>query len=674
VVTIIDTAGRVVARSADAERWVGRDLRGDPAVRRVLSRRAGAEELRGVDGAARLLAYLPTRDAPWIVYVGVPAAGVASSARERATRAAALGAAALASALLLAAFIARGIARPITRVTADALALGAGASAQRADVASAGPVRALAEGFNRMADALEASGRALAARTDALARTEARYRLLFEENPEPMWVFDVATLCFLAVNEAAVSAYGYPPEEFLALTIADIRPPEDIPLLRAALGQPGLPGPSRTQPGSVFRHRRRDGSILLVDVASHAIDFDGRAARLVLARDVTERSQLEAQLRQAQKMEAVGQLAGGVAHDFNNLLTIILSHAAFAREALADAPALAPVADDIGQVAHAATRATELTRQLLTFARRQMFAPRVLDVNDLTLHVDRMLRRLIGEHIELVTRCAPALWPAEADPAQIEQVLVNLAVNARDAMPDGGTLTIETSNATLGAADVSGPDARPGEYVVLEVRDTGHGIHPEDVGRLFEPFFTTKPPGAGTGLGLAVCYGIAAQHGGHITVESEPGRGATFRVYLPRSTRAAESPADDGAAPTPRGSETVLLVEDEAPVRAIAERALTSRGYTVLVAGDGEAGLRTVVEHDGPIHLLLTDVMMPRLGGRELAERATAVRPTLRVLYMSGYTENALAPDGVLGADVRFLPKPFIPAELLRAVRDALDE
>jgi len=387
---------------------------------------------------------------------------------------------------------------------------------------------------------------------------------------------------------------------------------------------------------------------------------------------MTERRHLEDQLRQAQKMEAVGQLAGGIAHDFNNLLTAILGSTQLLLHAT---PPGDGRREDIEEIKNAGLRAAELTRQLLAFSRRQVLAPKVLDMNAVVSQMDKMLRRLIGEDVELVTQLARDLGPVSADPGQLEQVLLNLAVNARDAMPRGGRLTIETANVVL-TEEYSERHHRlpPGQYVLLAVSDTGVGMDEATQKHLFEPFFTTKEVGKGTGLGLATVYGIVKQSGGYIWVYSEPGHGTTVKVYLPRVPGAAEPLPVAAATPElRRGSEIVLLVEDAAPVRSLARKSLESYGYTVLEAADGPAALDLAARHPRGIDILVTDVVMPGMSGRELAERLAPARPAMRVLYTSGYTDDAMVRQGVLRAGVAFLQKPFVPETLARKVREVLD-
>ncbi|QJW95930.1 PAS domain S-box protein [Frigoriglobus tundricola] len=422
------------------------------------------------------------------------------------------------------------------------------------------------------------------------------------------------------------------------------------------------------------RLRRADGayrhmSVRAIPILSAGGDLKGWVG---VHTDVTERKALEEQLRQVQKMEAVGQLAGGVAHDFNNLLTIINGYSYLLLQNL---PATDPSRELIAEIFKAGERSAGLTRQLLAFSRQQVLAPRVLELNDVVTDTGSMLRRLIGEGVRLTVVPAAGLWPVRADPGQIEQVLMNLAVNARDAMPQGGKLTIETRNVELDEAYArSHPDARPGPHVLVAVSDTGTGMPPEVLRRVFEPFFTTKGVGKGTGLGLATVHGIVKQSGGHIAVYSEAGVGTTFKVYLPRT-----DPPPGGSkivrapAVAAQGTETILVVEDEDGVRALTCHVLVGCGYLVLEAGDAVEAARVATGHSGPIHLLITDVVLPGAGGRAAAEVIATGHPEVQVLFVSGYTDDAVIRHGVLAEGVNFLQKPFSPAALSFKVREVLD-
>ena len=389
--------------------------------------------------------------------------------------------------------------------------------------------------------------------------------------------------------------------------------------------------------------------------------------------DVTGRKQMEEQFRQAQKMEAVGRLAGGMAHDFNNLLTVINGYSQIMLGLLRKDD---PLRHHLVEVVAAGDRAAALTRQLLAFSRKEVLIPVTVELNALVMDLERMLGRLLGEDVQLGTQLDPNLWPVRADTSQLEQVIMNLAVNARDAMPRGGKLAIETHNVTLeaGHRSLRGP-AKPGDYVLVTVADSGSGMDAATKARLFEPFFTTKGPGQGTGLGLATVYGIVERSGGFIDVESELGRGTTFRIYLPRD-RGKPAPGTSPAPPTrrTRGMETVLLVEDEDAVRAFTRIVLQNHGYAVLEARHAGEALLLCEERREPIHLLLTDVVMPDMSGRQLAERLSKLQPGMKVLYVSGYTDDAIVRHGVVRDGLPFLPKPFAPEALARKVREVLDQ
>jgi PAS domain S-box-containing protein len=408
-------------------------------------------------------------------------------------------------------------------------------------------------------------------------------------------------------------------------------------------------------------------------VSGQAITAAGgaRLGAVVVLHDATERVRLEEQFLQAQKMEAVGRLAGGIAHDFNNLLTVINGSSFLLQARL---PAEERNRALLDQVVKAGERAAALTRQLLAFSRKQVLQPRVLDLNALVADLEKMLRRLIGEDVTLTTVLDPATGRVQADPGQVEQLLMNLAVNARDAMPQGGRLTIQTGNSDLAtSASDTHIQVPAGRYVMLAVRDTGIGMDQATKARLFEPFFTTKEVGKGTGLGLATVYGIVKQSGGTIRVQSEPGQGTTFTIYLPRVEAAPVVDNKTTGSAAPRGHETILLVEDEAEVRKLIRLTLQAQGYTVLEATSSEGALDMAQAHPGNIDVLLTDVVMPGLSGRLVAQRLQALRPSLKVIYMSGYTDDATVRHGVLQAEADFLQKPFRPDDLARKVREVLE-
>jgi PAS domain S-box-containing protein len=662
----------------------------------------------------------------------------------------------------------------------------AGGDDSRAPVPVSGPaeVQALAVEVNALTTSVHRE-------LDARHRAEQTYRLLFESSPIPTWLYDAETQRFLAVNDAAIAGYGYSRAEFLAMTISEIRPAGEVQRLQELLDDPERNQGLRI--AGTWRHSRKDGTELDAEISSHDHLFEGRATRIVIAldvterlraeqalrisearyrdlfenasdlitavdldgrltavneafvlatgytreelvgmpisdlvpaeqraaivsarsqkldgaestvydselvardgrriqlevssrlifehgqpvgteaicRDISERLQLEEQLRQAQRLEAVGRLAGGVAHDFNNLLTVI---SGYTETLLADRDRGDEF--ELGQVAAAAERATILTRQLLAFSRRQVLQPRVIVLNEVIEGITPMLSRLIGEDLELVASLDPELKHVLADPNQLEQVLLNLAVNARDAMPAGGALTIRTANVELDEVYVAQHgDSVAGAHVMLSVSDTGTGMDADTLSRLFEPFFTTKAVGTGTGLGLATVHGIVKQSGGSIWVYSEPGQGTTFKVYLPVTETAASLEVSLARSPA-TGSETILLAEDEESVRTLTATLLERSGYVVIAAASADEALRIAEEDSRRIDLLLTDLIMPGLSGSVVAERVSELVPGVKVLFMSGYTDDVVVRNGNLAPGAAFLEKPFSAADLAAKVRETLD-
>ena len=504
---------------------------------------------------------------------------------------------------------------------------------------------------------------------DRLRASEADYRGLVENATVGIFRSTVEGTV-LAANPALAAMLGYgSADELVGLDIAGEVYADAAE--RGALLRQLHQGPVAT--GEVG-WKRKDGGRITVRVRLRKDrGRGGESDRLEgLAEDVTQQRSLESQFRQAQRLEAVGRLAGGVAHDFNNILTAITGYSDLL---LSDLPPGDPKRGDVEEIRAAAARAASLTRQLLAFSRKQVLRTRVLDLNALLRTLERMLQRLIGEDVRLETALAPDLGAVRADPGQIEQIIMNLAVNARDAMPSGGRLTIETANVVLDEGHArQHPGAAAGPHVLLAVSDTGVGMDEDTRAHLFEPFFTTKEQGKGTGLGLATVYGIVKQSGGHVWAYSEPGHGATFKIYLPRVDEAPEPlippPADRGAG---GGTETILLAEDDRAVREIAAETLGHRGYRVLRAPEGQTALELARAHDGPIHLLVTDIVMPGMTGRDLAEALLAARAATRVLYVSGYTDDAVVRHGVLQAGLPYLQKPFTPDDLARKVREVLD-
>jgi PAS domain S-box-containing protein len=586
------------------------------------------------------------------------------------------------------------VSRPVLELTAAAVAV-----SQRQDYSirvssqAADELGHLSQAFNAMLGTIEGQNAALRAARDelesrvearvrelrremtqreqaqqALDASEARYRAIVDTTNEWIWSADVHGTP-LYNNPAVERILGYAPDDLPGRSYLELLDAEERPRFERMLEEFAA---TRTGWSDiVVRLRHRDGGwrtiessgTPILDASGAVVGFHG------VNRDITQRVTLEDQLRHAQKMEAVGRLAGGVAHDFNNLLNVIMGYAAL----LSRRVAAGADASRLAQIVKSAERAAGLTRQLLAFSRKQVLEPVVLDLNAVVGELGGMLRRLIGEDVELVLQPAAGLWPVKADPGQLEQVVMNLAVNARDAMPHGGALTITTANVEVTPAEARQQATVPaGRYVVLTVRDNGCGMDQETQSHIFEPFFSTKEKGKGTGLGLATVYGVVQQTGGSIHVESAPGRGAAFHIYLPPS-EGALAPAPPALAPELRhGAETVLLVEDEDSLRELTAELLEGLGYRVLAAGNGADALRSAQGHRGAIDLLLTDVVMPGISGREVAARLQQARPGVRVLFMSGYTDDAIAQHGVLEPGVRLLNKPFKMDQLAHAVAQAL--
>ncbi len=727
----------------------------------------------------------PISGSPWAVAIEMSQQEVLAQARGFLIRLLLIGALVIALGAVAAIVLSVSFVRPLLGLMAAAERVAAGDYSVHSGLARRGDeLGRLARVFDMMVSHVQESFMAREA-------AERYYRHLFESVPLPLWVYDVKTLRILAVNETAIGHYGYNREEFLTLTIADIRPPEDVPRLRRAVREHGDAPADGT-----WRHKTRDGTLIDVETRARSIDFGGRHARIVIIHDLTERHRaqqvirtlderytrliresmdgvtlstldgriisanpafvqmmgyaseadvltvpaaaiyagkderalmmaklavtgtirreksqfrrkdgalidvlftsrvatdpdtteqylecvvqdvtelrrVERQFQQAQKMEAVGQLAGGVAHDFNNLLTVIISYTDLALEQIQPGDV---IREDLEAIRHAGTSAAGLTRQLLTFSRQEVRQPKIVRLNDSVAASGKMLARLIGEHIELATALDRDAGAVNVDIAQIEQVIVNLAVNARDAMPNGGRLLIESKNVEFNEALTEHSTLYPaGSYVLLAVSDNGTGMDAATLEHVFEPFFTTKEPGRGTGLGLSTVYGIVKQSGGYISVYSEPGSGTSFKIYLPRVAEQVVSLERPATGVGPARAETLLVVEDDAAVRRLARRVLELQGYRVLEAPDGETALTIASSHEGEIHLLFTDVVMPRMSGGILATQFALLRPDARILFASGYTSDAIVHHGVLEQQMQFIEKPFTKDSLLRRIREVLD-
>jgi PAS domain S-box-containing protein len=561
-------------------------------------------------------------------------------------------------------WVARGVSRPVRELVAAARGIEAGQYGAVVEMRRKDELGELAATFNRMTGAV-------AEREERLREGEERFRTMTESAVDAVVTADAAG-AIVSWNRGAQAVFGYGPAEVLGTPLARLVP-EHL-RERDAEGRERIAStdvtPALERPVELHGVRK-DGRVFPIELSLARWETRRGAFHTVIIRDVTERRQLEEQFRQAQKMESIGRLAGGLAHDFNNLLTVIGGHADLLHGRLKPDD---PLHRRISLIQEAAAHAADLTKQLLAFSRKQVLAPQVLDLNGIVTELEPMLRRLIGEDIDLVTAPARGLGNVKADPAQIKQILFNLVVNARDAMPQGGKLTIETENVELDEHYARlHPDVAAGTYVMLAVTDTGVGMDPETRSRIFEPFFTTKPAGLGTGLGLATVYGIVKQSNGAISVYSEPGLGTAFKVYLPRVLEPADAVAAVPAAGVRGGSETILLVEDNEMVRTLTCEILKRQGYTVVEAQHGADALDLARRYHGPIHLLLTDVVMPEMSGPELVSRLAPLRPQMKIVYMSGYTADAIDHQGMLDEGIEFLAKPIGLDTLVRKLREVLD-
>jgi PAS domain S-box-containing protein len=506
---------------------------------------------------------------------------------------------------------------------------------------------------------------------DELADSETRYRRLFEASKDGILTLDAQTGCITDVNPFLAKLLNYSRSELLGKALWDIGPLEDIAASKLAFRELKAKRYARYDNLPL---KAKGGETISVEIVSSVYRVNGEKVIQCDIRDMRWRKDadlLDQRIRQAQKMEAVGQLAGGLAHDFNNLLGVILGYC----EMLEGKSELGQSTRKmILEIQNAGTSAKNLTQSLLAFSRRQVLAPVALDLNKTVNRIEKMVSRLIGENIRLVSCLANDLGTINADPGQVEQVLMNLAINARDAMPDGGMIVIETKNVEVGEAYArQHPSTEVGRYVMLTVSDTGIGIDSGTLSRIFEPFFSTKPSGQGTGLGLSTVFGIVKQSGGAISVESEPGAGATFSVYFPRCDDSPALRPPRKAKALRRGTETILLVDDAAALRGLTRQFLEDAGYTVIDSGDPGEALLMAAKHSGPLALLITDVVMPAFSGPVLAERIAAARPETKVLYMSGYNDDSVVPFRVIGQEYAFLDKPFTREDLLRKVREILD-
>ena len=569
----------------------------------------------------------------------------------------------IALSLVLGLFVSRAITRPLVHLLQGTRTISAGSLDYRISIRGGDEVRALADSFNSMVESLQA-------RTVQLVESERRYRLMTERVNDIIFTLDEhGMITYLSTRLEAIA--GYVPSQYTGTFIVDRLPAHERESARATLREL-LDGEQRVDRETQFEFFARDGRKMIMEAHLTAEAGPGGKRQVYgVARDVSERARLLEQLTQAQKMEAVGRLAGGVAHDFNNLLTAIIGYCDYSMLSLDDSQTLTK---NLEEIKKAGNRAAALTQQLLAFSRRQVMRPRIIDLNQLVTTLERLLKRLLGEDIALETRLDAELGAVLADPGQIEQVIMNLCINSRDAMPRGGRITLETANVSL---DSSRRENRftvtRGEYVRLQVTDTGSGMDKEIKSHLFEPFFTTKEVGRGTGLGLSTVYGIVKQTGGYIWAESEPGKGTAFDIYFPRAPGNAEAPREKTETEARGGRETILLVEDEAMIRILVCNVLGGYGYVVHEADDAEHAEDIIEARGGVIDLIITDVVLPGMSGRDLVERVAAVYPGIPTLFMSGYSRDVMDNHGVPNAGVALLQKPFSPEALLLKVREVLD-
>jgi PAS domain S-box-containing protein len=659
----------ILTRWPDGRRWAGTAVRAS---------RFGAPDAGGegvdVSGLRRVYGLAGVDGAGWRVFAGADRSAALAGGRRLAKRQAVIAAIGLLAGLLATLLVYRRITKPIRRLRAAVhVAARTGDLDKAVTVSGPREVSGLGAEFAALLATVD-SELAERRKAEEVAREHERnYRQMFDASPYPIYLFDVETLHIVAVNDAAVRYFGRTREELLGMAVTDLCPVDDAALVAQAVSAAAPVERGRRQ-----RHLKHDGTVADVDVTSHLTAFAGRTVRCAILDDVTEREQLQRRLRQSERLESLGQLAGGIAHDFNNLLGIINGYASMSaadvEEMTAGDPAWRRLHADLLEIVAAGDRAAGLTRQLLAFARADAVAElQVLDLNSVVADVEKLLRRTLGEDITLITRLTHESRPVKADVGRLEQVLVNLAVNARDAMPGGGTLTIDTDEVAVDEHyTAQHPGVRPGRYMRMRVSDTGTGMSKATLDRAFEPFFTTKPTGQGTGLGLATIYGIITQAGGHAQIYSELGHGTTVAALLPITEDAAETVEKTAQVPVPGTGQTILLVEDDEGLRALTERILYRNGYTVRSAATA-ADARQLARAGEGIDLLLSDVVMPDTHGPDLARDLRLDRPSLPVVFMSGYAESVLAARSALPAGAVLLDKPVSAHQLLNTISRVLE-
>ena len=654
----------IVARSIDSAKWTGKKLMGTSFMQSP-----DAIERNDVSGNLRWYGHASINTGGWKVYVGADKSAALTDAGRLQDRAIEIVAAGT-GLVLLSLFVAyRRVVRPIERLRRSVRSSRSLESPVLIPVGGPSEVVDLAEDINHLITTLN---RGWTERENA----QQTYLRLFEGSPLPILFVDPPTGKFLEANDSAATIFGYSRQELVGLTIADVFAPKDDHEATAAAAARLEPSHVRFGPVTL---RKKEGELMRALVTTYGIPYEGRQVRVSMVEDITQTEKLEQQLNQSQRLESLGQLAGGIAHDFNNLLGVILNFALFAKEkVLASGEAtqgskLQLAVRDMDRVVHAGESAARLTHQLLAFARREVIRPQSIDVDSVVAELEPLVVRTLGEHIDFATSPGRDLWPAMIDPGQLEQVLTNLAVNARDAMPNGGKLTIDCENVYVDVAYAAGRvGLKPGRYVRIRVSDTGTGMDAATLQRVFEPFFTTKPKGQGTGLGLATVYGIVNQAGGDISLYSEVGLGTRVHVLLPASDAPPVQASTDVLPARDQASATILVVEDADDLREITALILTRDGYRVITASNGPEALEVMKNREARFDLLLTDVVMPLMQGRELAERIAAMQPDIRILYMSGYAQPILGLGGTLDEGVLLLEKPFTEPALLAKVEEAL--
>ena len=653
----------IVTRSIDSAKWTGASLHGTP-----FAQASTIPDRNDVSGNPRWYGKAKIAAAGWTLYVGADKAGALAGSSRLQNQQLQIVAVGLVAVLFAIAIVYRRVVHPIERLRASVRSSRGLESPKPVPTAGPAEVADLGEDINALITSLKREW-------TERERAQQNYLRLFEGSPLPTLLFDPVTGKFLEANASAADAFGFSRQDLTEMTIYDLYVPRDAQDAAEVAAAAARKSNVRFGPITV---RKKDGSLLRVLVTTYEVVYGGRPARVSMVEDVSQREKLERQLNQSQRLESLGQLAGGVAHDFNNLLGVIVNFALFAKEKVlasgngSPSPGLQLAVKDIERIVRAGESAARLTHQLLAFARREVIRPEPIDVNSVVAELEPLVTRTLGEHIEFVTSPGKDLWPALMDPGQLEQVLTNLVINARDAMPTGGKLVIDCENVNVDDAYAAGrPGLKTARYVRIRVTDTGTGMDAATLLRVFEPFFTTKPKGQGTGLGLATVYGIVNQAGGNVSIYSELGVGTRAHVLLPASDEAPSRPAAV-TPPRERASATVLVVEDADDLREITELILTKNGYRVITAPNGVAALDVVKNQPDVIDLLLTDVVMPHMQGPELVKRVAALRPEIRVLYMSGYAQPIVSAGGILEEGVLLLEKPFTEPVLLAKVEQAL--